>query len=172
MFIFGYGTIALSYPPLSNIHHSTQDHIRKVKRHAQHPLRATQATMCNGHLHEHAACGHFHWFEPVQKCKHDSQSGDICSGHITTLSIIKTRIPARCDNCFDRAVGDIERNCNGCIAAVMKQVNSYDPDIKAAPNSAKRQALSRTKYMIKDEIREFERRRDTDIAELAREQGM
>ena len=128
--------------------------------------------MCKGHRHEYAACGHLHWFEPVQKCKHFSQSRDACFGHVTTLGKIKTRIPARCDNCFDRAVTDIERNCNGCIAAVMRQVNSYDSDIKAERDSHQRQMLSIARSMVKTEIRDFERKRDSDIRELARKQGL
>ena len=128
--------------------------------------------MCKGHRHEHAACGHLHWFEPVQKCKHFSQSRDACFGHVTTLSKIKTRIPARCDDCFDRAVADIERNCNGCIAAVMRQINSYDSELKAEPTPDERHQLRKAKYWAKNEIRDFERRRDNDIAELAKEQGL
>ena len=128
--------------------------------------------MCKGHRHEHAACGHLQWFEPVQKCKYFSQSRDACFGHVTTLSKIEVRIPARCDDCFNRAVTDIERNCNGCIAAVMGQVNSYDSDMKAERNANKRKRLGEGKSYVKTEIREFERRRDTDIAELAKMQGM
>ena len=128
--------------------------------------------MCKGHRHEHAACGHLHWFEPVQKCKHFSQSRDACFGHVTTLSKIKTRIPARCDDCFDRAVADIERNCNGCIAAVMRQINSYDSELKAEPTPDERHQLRTAKYWAKNEIRDFERRRDNDIAKLANEQGL
>ena len=32
------------------------------------------------------------------------------------------RIPARCDDCFNRAVADVERNCNGCVADVQAQI--------------------------------------------------
>lgn len=147
-------------------------HIRKLQKHAQDPIRAPRATMCKGHRHEHAECGHLQRFEPVQKCKFFSQSRDACVGHVTTLSKVKVRIPARCDDCFDRAVADIERNCNGCIAAVMRQVNIYDPDIKAEPNPKKRQLLRVAKNLVKNEIRDFERRRDVDIAELATKQGL
>ena len=128
--------------------------------------------MCKGHRHEHAACGHLQWFEAVQTCKDFSRSRDACFGHGTTLSKIEVRIPARCDDCFNRAVTDIERNCNGCIAAVMKQVNSYDADIKAERDPKKSQLLSTAKSLIKADIRDFKRRRDTDIAELAKMQGM
>lgn len=119
----GYGTKVLSSPPLSNICHPTQITLPKLQKYVQDPLQAPRSTMCKGHRHEHAACGHLHWFEPVQKCKHFSQSRDACFGQVTTLSKVKTRIPTRCDHYFDRTLTDIERNCNGCIAAVMRQVN-------------------------------------------------
>lgn len=128
--------------------------------------------MCKGHRHEYAACGHLHFFEPVQTCKDFSRSRDACFGHVTTLSKIIVRIPARCDDCFDRAVTDVERNCNGCIAAVMEQVNSYDADMKAEGNTSKREQMGKTKSYVKSEIREFERRRDTDIRDLAKQQGL
>lgn len=81
-------------------------------------------------------------------------------------------MPARCDDCFDRAVADIERNCNGCIAAVMEQVNTYDSAMKAEPNPKRRAVLSSAKAFVKKDIKAFEKRRDDDIAELRAKQGM
>ena len=54
----------------------------------------------------------------------------------------------------------------------MRQVNTYEPDIKAEPNPKKRQLLRVAKNLVKNEIRDFERRRDTDILELATKQGL
>ena len=128
--------------------------------------------MCQGHRHEHAACGHLQWFEAVRRCRDYSHSKDACFGHVTTLSKVKVRIPARCNDCFNRAVADIERNCNGCIAAVMRQVNSYDSDMKAEPKLTRRAVMSCAKAFVKKDIAEFTKRRDDDIAALRAKQGM
>ena len=171
MFKLSYGTKALSSSPSSKIRHPT--HIKyEKKKNAQDPLRALRATMCQGHRHEHAACGHLHWFEAVRKCRGYSHSKDACFGHVTTLSKVKVRIPARCNDCFHRAVADVERNCNGCIAAVMRQVDSYDADLKAESNSTTRGAMHLAKSLLKKDIAEFTKRRDHDIAALRAEQGM
>ena len=108
----------------------------------------------------------------MQKCKYFSRSRDACFGQVTILSKVKVRIPARCDDCFNRAVANIERNCNGCIAAVMRQVNTYDSDMKVEPNPERLKLLGEGKSYVKTEIREFERRRDIDIAELRRLPGL
>ena len=112
------------------------------------------------------------WFEPVRKCRDYSHSKDACFGHVTTLSKVKVRTPARCKDCFNRAVADVERNCNGCIAAVMRQVNSYDSDMKAESNPRKRAVMYSAKAFIKKDIAEFMKRRDDDIAALRAQQGM
>ena len=153
--------------PSPNTHH-----IQKVKKYAQDPLRAPRATMCQVHRHEHAECGHLQWFEAVRKCRDFSPSQNACFGHVTTLSKVKIRIPARCDDCFNRAVADIERNCNGCIAAVMREVNTYGSDIKAEPDPKRRPRLSKAKSYVKQDIAAFKKRRDDDIAELRAKQGM
>ena len=156
VFKLGYGTKAFSSSflqhPSTNTHH-----IRKVRKNAQDPLRASRATMCQGHRHEHAACGHLQWFEAMRKCRDYSHSKDACFGHVTTLSKVKVRIPARCNDCFNRAVADIERNCNGCIAAVMRQVNSYDSDMRAEPKPTRRAVMSCAKAFVKKTLQNSRR---------------
>ena len=146
--------------------------IRKVKKRAQDRLQAPRATMCKGHRHKHAECGHLQWFEAVRRCRDFSYSENACFGHVTTLSTVEVRIPARCNDCFDRAVADIERNCNGCIAAVQAQIEECKSERKDGCSKQRAHSLWCERLQLEKEIKDFKRRRDTDIADLRAEQGM
>ena len=128
--------------------------------------------MCKGHRHEHAECGHMQWFEAVRECRDFSHSQNTCFGHVTTLSQVKVRIPARCDDCFNRAVADVRRNCNGCVAAVQKQLGEIDSELDMGCNKSRGQMLREERCFLSEEIRDFKRGRDTAIAALRAEQGM
>ncbi|KAK0512728.1 hypothetical protein JMJ35_004745 [Cladonia borealis] len=128
--------------------------------------------MCKVYRHVHAECRHVQWFEAVKKCRDFSDAENNCFGHEKTLGTVMVRIPARCEECFNRAVADIERNCNGCIAAVQAQIEECRSERKNGCSTKRAHWLWCERMHLKREIKDFKRRRDDDIADLRAEQGM
>ena len=82
------------------------------------------------------------------------------------------RIPARCDDCFNRAVADVERNCNGCVADVQAQIEECRSEVYHGCTRERGNMLRWERMCLRGEIKDFKRRRDSDIAELHEKQGV
>ncbi len=127
--------------------------------------------MCKGYAHMHAVCGHFHHYETTEMCRDFSHTQDSCYHPSNTLGTVSVPIPARCNNCFNSALADIRRNCNGLVATVQAQIAEIDFQAKGCSRS-RGKTLSEERILHRQEITEFERKRDADIAELRVKQGV
>ena len=64
------------------------------------------------------------------------------------------------------------RNCNGCIAAVEREVTTCSSEIEAEQDRKQRQFLRLHRSYLRKDIKDFEKRRDYDIGRLREKQGV
>ena len=81
-------------------------------------------------------------------------------------------IPARCNNCFNRAVADVRNNCTGCVAAVQGQIDEINSELESGCDSSRGSMLRLELSVLREEIRDFKKSRDDKIAGLRAKQGV
>ena len=129
--------------------------------------------MCKGYDYIHAECGHLQKFETTEMCSGGfSHSKDSCYDPENILGTVMVRTPARCNDCFNHDVAEIRRNCNGCVEAVQAQISDCDTELDSGCDESRRKVLRDEQFLHREEIEEFKKKRDEDIAALRAKQGV